>query len=165
MPSLTRGLGLAILLLVTGGACSSSSAPNGGGGGTSSLTVSSATPTSGNGALTGITVSQSALGPSEIEVIIKGTVGSEYHSFDVIVVTTTGAPEQIEHKWGASDPLNDPSPDGWTGCVDPNCGASFTVDTVAQSVSFSGLNLTGAGLGLISPHDTDLSTVSGTVYW
>ena len=160
-----QGISVAFLFLVAGSACSSNSPSTGGGGGTSALTVTSATPSSGNGVLAGITVVESSLSSTEIEVIIKGTVGAEFHSFDVIIVTATGAPEQIEHKWGTSDPINDPAPDGWAGCVDPTCPSNFAVDAVAQTVTFTNLNLTGAGLGLSAPHDADLSTVAGTVYW
>lgn len=161
-----RGLGHVLVLLVAavGAACSDSNTPSTGGG-TNSLTVTAAAPTSGNGVLTDITVVQSALPPDEFEVIIKGKVGTEYHSFDIIFVTATGAAEQIEHKWGTSDPINSSTPDGWTGCVDPNCSANYTVNAATKKVTFTNLVLTGAGLGLSAPHDANTSTIAGTVYW
>jgi len=159
-----RGLVLVLLVAVIGVACSDSNSSSNGGG-TNSLTVTAASPASGNGALTNITVVQNALSSTEFEVIIKGQVGTEYHSFDAIFITATGAAEMIEHKWGTSDPINDPAPDGWTGCVDPNCAANYSVDAATKKVTFTSLVLTGAGLGLPTPYDVNTSTIAGTVYW
>jgi hypothetical protein len=158
-----RSVALVLLVAAVGVACSSSSPSTSGG--TNTLTVSAASPASGDGVLTSITVTQSALSATEFEVIIKGQVGSEYHSFDAIFITATGAAEQIEHKWGTSDPINDPTPDGWTGCVDPNCTANYSVDAATNKVTFTSLALTGAGLGLSTPYDVNTSTIAGTVYW
>jgi hypothetical protein len=159
-----RRLVLVLLAAAVGVACSSNS-PSSSGGGTNTLTVTAASPASGDGALTGITVTQSALSSTEFEVIIKGQVAGEYHSFDAIFVTATGAAEQIEHKWGTSDPINSATPDGWAGCVDPNCTANYSVDPATNKVTFTSLVLTGAGLGLSTPYDVNTSTIAGTVYW
>ncbi len=154
-----RGLVLVLLVAAVGVACSSNTPSTGGG--ANSLTVTAASPSTGDGVLTSITVTQSALSSTEFEVIIKGQVGTEYHSFDAIFITATGAAEQIEHKWGTSDPIIDPAPDGFTLCQDPNCTANYSVDAATKKVTFTGLVL-GGGPGAYA---ANTSTIAGTVYW
>ncbi len=160
----TRSLIRMLVVAGVGVACSSNSPSNSGA--TNSLTVTNASPPNGNGVLTNITVVKSDIPPGEFELIVKGQVGAEYHSFDAIFITSTGVAEQIEHKWGTSDPINLPDPQGWTGCnTTATCSANATVDAATKKVTFTGLNLTGAALGLGAPYGSNTSTIAGTLYW
>ena len=138
---------IALAVLSTAAACPNYN-PAGasvGGAASGSLTVGNATPASGNGTLSNVTVVAGALSGTEIEVIIKGKVGAEFHSFDLIIVTTNSSFEQIEHKWASTDPLNLATPDGWTRCDASGAPCTgVTVNLGSRTLTFANMILNGS---------------------